>query len=221
MQFVYHPQSGEDLLKVEKDIYNYLFKARRQKRGETVPFRNLIDQYIYYYHIDEVTKRYAILSLKEKIKKELLPKRFLHIGWCIIEPKIIEKSLHFLNEIGVSKISFIYCDRSQKNFKINLDKLHKINISSSQQCGRSNLIDFEILKSIEEFIEKYKDFVLVNFSQKTFDSRKPERVLIGCEGGFSDRELEILKDFETLGFDTEMVLKSETAAIATSSKILI
>ncbi|WP_281951528.1 16S rRNA (uracil(1498)-N(3))-methyltransferase [Nitrosophilus kaiyonis] len=221
MQFVYHSQSGIDILKIEKDIYNYLFKVRREKVGETIPFRNLKDSYIYYYRIDDVSKRYAILSLREKIKKEVLPKRYLHIGWCVIEPKTIEKSIHFLNEIGVSKISFIYCDRSQKNFKINLDKLHKINISSSQQCGRSSLIEFEILKNIEEFIAKYKDFVLINFSQKKLENKKPQRVLIGCEGGFSDKELEILKNFETLGFDTQMVLKSETAAIAMSSKILI
>jgi len=58
-----------------------------------------------------------------------------------------------LNEIGVSKISFIYCDRSQKNFIINLKRVKKILINSSQQCGRSVMMDIEEIECIENFLE--------------------------------------------------------------------
>lgn len=221
MQFVYHEDCGKDILEIKDEIYNYLFRARREKKGSIVPFRNLKDRYIYYYKIDEVKKRVAILVLEKKEEKEIIPNRELHIGWCLIDPKIVEKSIHFLNEIGVKKISFIYCDRSQKNFKLKLDKLQKIVISSSQQCGRSSLMEFEILNSIDEFLEKYRDFVVINFSKKMLNSKKPKRVLIGCEGGFSKEELNKLEKYEILGFNTNLVLKSETAAIAAASKILL
>ena len=137
MQFVYHPDAGEEILKIEGEIYNYIFKVRRHKNGEVIPLRNMEDGYLYFYRIDEEDRRKATLILVEKEHTEIVPKGFFHLLWCIVDPKTIEKTLPMLNEIGVGKITFIYCERSQKNFRLRLDKLQKILINSSQQCGRS------------------------------------------------------------------------------------
>ena len=45
-------------------------------------------------------------------------KNKLHIGWCVIDPKTVEKYIASLNEIGVDKITFIYADYSQKISKL-------------------------------------------------------------------------------------------------------
>ncbi len=43
MQYIYHKEAGGELLEVEGDIYRYLFRARRERIGSIVEFRNLID----------------------------------------------------------------------------------------------------------------------------------------------------------------------------------
>ncbi|WP_434657462.1 16S rRNA (uracil(1498)-N(3))-methyltransferase [Sulfurimonas sp. NW9] len=46
-------------------------------------------------------------------------------------------------------------------------------------------------------------------------------VLIGCEGGFSAKEKEFLKNQEVFRLDTPMILRSESAVLAVASKILL
>ncbi|NPA12126.1 MAG: 16S rRNA (uracil(1498)-N(3))-methyltransferase [Epsilonproteobacteria bacterium] len=217
MQFLYIPNPTQTIT-ITGENHKYLFKVRRIKKNELVKVRNLKDDYLYIYEITDINKKEAHLILKEKIHQPNRPKKYLHIGWCIIEPKNIEKVLPSLNEIGVSKISFIYCDFSQKNFKIKEERLTKILINSSQQCGRSDIIQIEFYDSLDNFLEKYDSFAL-DFDGEEIECNKTyENVVIGCEGGFSKREKKLFsKKIKLKGF----ILRSESAAAALSSKILL
>ncbi len=220
MQFVYHSQSGQDILVVQSEIYNYIFKVRRHKKGEVIAFRNMEDGYLYFYRIDAVDRRKATLILVRKEYKEVVPKKFFHLLWCVVDPKTIEKTLPMLNELGVSKISFVYCARSQKNFRLNLDKFQKIVINSSQQCGRSRLLELEIVQDLKEALEKYTDIVLIDFSEDLLScSDRIQRVLIGPEGGMTPKERE--RFTQVKGLDTPMILRSETAAVSVSAKAMV
>ncbi len=220
MQFVHHPDAGEEILKIEGEIYNYIFKVRRHKKGEVIPLRNMEDGYLYFYRIDEVDRRKATLMLVEKEHKEIVPKRFFHLLWCIVDPKTIEKTLPMLNEIGVGKITFIYCERSQKNFRLRLDKLQKILINSSQQCGRSRLMELEVVVSLQEALQRYEDIVLVDFSEDFLScADNIQRALIGPEGGITPQERARFAKIK--GLDTPMILRSETAAVSVSAKVMV
>jgi len=204
-----------------KSINIYL-KLEESKKTKKIKIRNLNDDYLYIYKIQDINKKEALLCLEEKILNPNKPHTFFHIAWCIIEPKNIEKTLPSLNEMGVSKISFVYCDFSQKNFKLKLDRLQKILINSCQQCGRSDLMEIEILNSSDEFFKKYPDFIALDFNGKllecnqNFQFKNP--IFIGPEGGFSEREKEKFKEIIRL---KSFILRSETAACAISSKILL
>jgi len=217
MQFLYYPHPTSDII-LTGDEYKYLFKVRRIKKNELVKIRNLKDDYLYIYEIIDINKKKAFLKLKEKILAPNKPKNFFHLGWCIIDPKSIEKTLPTLNEIGVSKISFIYCDFSQRNFKLKLDRIVKILINSCQQCGRSDLMEIEVLNSIKEFIKKY-DFIALDFDGEEIECKEYNKsFLIGPEGGFSEEERNLFKEkIKLKGF----ILRSESAACAIASKILL
>ena len=220
MQFVYHPSSGEETLRIEGEIYNYIFKVRRHKKGEVIAFRNMQDGWLYFYRIDEVSRREAVLTLVHKEFKEVKPPRYLHLLWCVVDPKTIEKTLPILNEFGVAKITFVYCDRSQKHFKLKFDKLRKILINSSQQCGRSELMELESLESLDEAVKKYKNILFLDFSDKKEKKfYNIQRVCIGPEGGFTEREREMFMD--VTGLSTPLILRSESAAVAVSAKVLV
>jgi 16S rRNA (uracil1498-N3)-methyltransferase len=218
MQFLYVETPTNKLILTGEE-HKYLFKVRRIKKDENIKIRNLKDDYLYIYKIDEINKKEAYLTLKEKKYMPNKPKKFFHIAWCIIDPKNIEKTLPSLNEIGISKITFIYCDYSQRNFKLKLERIEKILINSCQQCGRSDLMKIEIINSSKEFFEKYKNFSTLNFNGKEITSNKITLpVLIGPEGGFSENEEKNFKEIYKLkGF----ILRSESAACAISAKILL
>ncbi|MCF6309351.1 MAG: 16S rRNA (uracil(1498)-N(3))-methyltransferase [Sulfurimonas sp.] len=116
-------------------------------------------------------------------------KKTLHVAWCAIDPKSIEKVLPLLCEIGVEKISFISCDRGQKNFKIDFKRFNRIIEVSMQQSGRNSFLEFDMYKSIKDFIEEFPKTKVFDFCDTTLENSSDfETVLIGCEGGFSADE---------------------------------
>lgn len=223
MQFTYDEFCGENILEIKDDVYNYLIKARRHKIDDEIYFRNLKDENLYLYKIILIDKKKAILNLLNSEKKILINNKSLHIGWCVIDPKTVEKYIASLNEIGVDRISFIYSDYSQKNFKINIEKLEKILINSSCQCGRSDIIKLDIYKNLNEFISKNQDIYFLDFSKTSIDEKRGEikTIVVGCEGGFSNNERDKFdKDF-IVGFNSNLILRSETAVLSVCSKIIL
>ena len=223
MQFTYDEFCGSDFLEIKDEVYNYLIKARRHKIDDEIYFRNLKDNNIYLYKINSIDKKKAYLNLVSKEEKIVINEKKLHLGWCVVDPKTVEKNITSLNEIGVNKITFIYADYSQKNFKINIEKLEKILINSSSQCGRSDIIKLEVSKSLENFIKENSDVYFLDFSTTMIDDKKDEikTLVIGCEGGFSKNEREKFNKENIVGFNSNLILRSETAIIAAGTKILL
>ena len=223
MQYLYHKEAGASQLQLSGDSHRYLFKVRRQRAGETIYLRNLNDQILYNYHIEHLDKKTALLQKVEQRELCIEAKQKLHIGWCLIDPKSIEKVLPTLNEMGVKKITFIYCQRSQKSFHLDYDRLRKILLNSSQQCGRSTMMILEEAETIALFLEENPDSWMLNFSENLLDENRQhvETLLIGAEGGFSDEECGLIASEKIVGLDTHLILKSESAVCAVAGKLLL
>lgn len=203
--------------------YKYLIKVLRHKAGDVLELRTKKDLGILYkYEIISVDGRSLELALLSSQRSQNKPRQELHIGWCVIDSKSIEKVLPFLSEIGVAKISFIYCERSQKNFKLDFKRYERILEASIQQCGRTSMIEFEVFDKLQDFITKNPDAKVFDFCDNVLKNTQDFRtVLIGCEGGFSPVEKEFLKKQEVFGLNTPLVLRSETAVVSVASKILL
>ncbi len=222
MQFTYHENCGDETLNISDDIYRYIIKARRHKIDDEIYFRNLKDDFIYKYILQSISKRDALLTLESKEEKLVKAENSLHLGWSVIDPKTVEKYISSLNEIGVDKITFIYSSFSQKNFKPNFEKLKKILINSSQQCGRSSMMTLEVCESLELFLDTYPESKILDFSENTLESASlVDTILIGTEGGFSKEERCLFIKENILGLNSNLILRSETAAISVASKILL
>lgn len=223
MQFIYHQNSGETNLLVDGELYNYIFKVKRLNKEEYIFFRNLNDKNLYQYKVTTIDRRKASLELISFEEKIIEPKKELHIGWCKIDSKSIEKYIASLNELGVSKITIINCEYSQKQFKINLEKLEKLLINSSQQSGRSSIIDIDISNSLEQFIKDYPNSYMLNFSKNNIETKKEDidTIILGCEGGFSNNEIDYFNKNKIVGIDSDIILRSETAIVTIASKILV
>ena len=223
MQFIYDKNAKNELLKIEDENYNYIVKARRHKLDDILDFRNLEDDFLYSYKISQIDKKSLFLNLLKKEEKLIENSKKIHLAWCIVDPKTIYENIASLNELGVDKITFVYSDFSQKNFKINFEKLEKILINSSSQCGRSSIIKLDIYKNIDTFIADNPDTYFLDFSQTSIDSKVLDikTLMIGTEGGFSKRERELFNKNFIVGFSSNLILKSQTAIISATSKIIL
>ncbi|MCT7405967.1 16S rRNA (uracil(1498)-N(3))-methyltransferase [Aliarcobacter cryaerophilus] len=223
MQFIYDKNAKNDLLKIEDENYNYIVKARRHKLDDILDFRNLEDDFLYSYKISQIDKKSLFLNLLKKEEKIIENSKKIHLAWCVVDPKTIYENIASLNELGVDKITFVYSDFSQKNFKINFEKLEKILINSSSQCGRSSIIKLDIYKNIDTFIKDNPDTYFLDFSQTSIDSKVLDikTLMIGTEGGFSKRERELFNKNFVVGFSSNLILKSQTAIISATSKIIL
>ncbi len=221
--YVVHENASKSHLTLKGDLHKYLIKVRRHVEGDEISLRNIEDlKMLYKYKIVSVDARSLDLELMSSEINEVKAQKELHIAWCVIDSKSIEKVLPTLSEIGVSKISFIYCDRSQKNFKLDFKRLDRIVEASMQQSGRTSIIEFDTYKNIAAFISMFPDTKVFDFTENILSGDSDfKRVLIGCEGGFSKDEKELLKSQEVFRLNTPMVLRSESAVMVIASKILL
>jgi 16S rRNA (uracil1498-N3)-methyltransferase len=221
--YIFHEDASADFLSIRGETHKYLVKVRRHKVGDAISFRNKQEpQTLHNYEIVEIDGRSLELKLISSTLCEVKSTKALHIGWCIIDMKSIEKVLPSLSEIGVSKISFISCERSQNNFKLDFNRFERILEASMQQSGRSTFMEFDTFKNIKEFIKAYPQTKVFDFCENTLENTSQiETVLIGCEGGFSKEERAALSGQENFRLNTPMVLRSESAVLAVASKILL
>ena len=223
MQFTYHKDAGSEFLTIDAELHKYLFKVRRHNIEENLFFRNLTDNNIFEYRVDNIKRRETMLCLVGSKELKIEPKKELHLGWCVIDFKSIEKVIASLNELGVTKITFIQCEYSQKQYKVNYEKLNKLLINSSQQSGRSSIIELDSCDSLDSFIEQYPDSYMFNFSSNMVTDQKDDikTIIVGCEGGFSSNEVEKFNSNKIVGIDSNLILRSETAVVTVASKIIV
>lgn len=222
MQYLFLEEACVQDLTLKGDEHRYLFKVRRHREGDVIALRNLSDDTIYFYTIVSLTKKEAMLSLEKSEILSVVAKKKLHLAWCVIDPKSVEKVLPSLNEMGVEAITFIYCERSQKSFKLDFKRLEKILLNSSQQCGRSSLMKLSLGDSLEAFIDTYPETIMLNFSENKLSEKSDiSSFAIGCEGGFTQEEVALFDSKHIMGLETPLILKSESAVCAVASKLLL
>ncbi|MSN95702.1 16S rRNA (uracil(1498)-N(3))-methyltransferase [Campylobacter sp. FMV-PI01] len=218
MVFLYSKFSGDEIIGVNESQFKHL-KARRLNLGDRIDVRNLKDGYNYIYEIKKIDRKKAFLELVFKHSVEKID-HFLTLAWAVVDPNVIEKTLPYLNEMGVGKLILVYSDFSQRNFKFDTDRMERILISSSQQCGRNSVMETEIFNDIDQFISKYNNVALIDFDGEKF--KKPafdEIFFIGPEGGFSDREKQKFR--KKYALNLPYILRSNTAILSVASKVLL
>jgi len=223
LKFILCEEASKEIISIKGELHKYLVKVRRHKIGDEIDLRAKDDlSMLYSYKITKLDAKSLELFLISSQRFEVKSEKYLHVAWCVIDIKSIEKVLPMLNELGVSRVSFVYCDRSQRNIKLDFARFERILEASVQQCGRSSMMELDEYKNIKEFLHKFSDVVVFDFCENTLASDADfARVLVGCEGGFSQNEREMLASQKSFRLNTPMILRSESAVVAISSKILL
>lgn len=251
MRFVYHADAGAPEVELEGENFIHIFGSRRTKASETLALRNLRDDMLHTYAIISINRKSAHLRLESSAHAPCKMSRFTHIIWAITHPQTIQKALPYLNELGLSRLSLFWSEFSQKNTKIELEKLRRILIGSCEQCGRSDMMEIEILRDLDEVLARYEGACALDFGGEVVsgvESKSAQKadsgdsldssadssrfgvgaesissllsggIIIGAEGGFSKKEREKFASRRVIALDSDLILRSQTAAIAILSK---
>ena len=220
----------------DKENYNHIVKSLRAKIGENLL---LIDENEIEYKtiITNIEKNYIKVSIsgKEKSKRDLNYNLYLAQSPLRSDSQLVimEKA----TELGVSGIYPIYTDNCALKKTVALSKIEKwqkIMYEASKQCERANIPTCFPLTDLETVIENKKfDKIIAlcerntNGDLKTYlrkNSIKPNEnilVIIGPEGGFSEKEFELMRNKKlpmlSLG---DLILKAETAVITAIGNIV-
>ncbi len=133
---------------------------------------------------------------------------------------VVEKA----TELGVGKIIPIISEYTSSS-KTRTERLQSIAIEASEQCRRQDipevLPDIELKKLLKNWDENRK-LIYLDESLKSLPCKEqmpkctaPIAILTGPEGGFSEKELEILRNLNyTYGISLgKRILRAETASI--------
>ena len=222
MQFLFDENAGTNELCIRGEGFYHL-KVRRVRQNESLKVRNLKDDFIYVYKISSLNRNFCLLNLQEKsLNSSILPQK-ITLALGVIEPKILEKTLPFLNELGLFKLILVFTHFSQRNFRLDFRRLERILIKSCEQCGRANLMQIECFDSTKDFANAYENIVMLDFSGENSDFSEfkgDDKILfIGAEGGFTDEERSLFK--KKIKLKSPYILKSQSAIISVAAKILL
>lgn len=221
MQFVYHGEAGKERVELDVRAHEHLFKVRRMQTSAEVMLRNLTDHGLYRYALESLGKKEASLVLLETKELPCVPQRYLHLAWCVVDPKVIEKHLPLLNELGVARLSFVYGDFSQRTHRLDEARMERIIINSCQQCGRSDKMVVEQFDSVPTVLKHFPQMGVIDFEPTVLLTPEVSiPLLIGPEGGFSAKERTLFKQHSVYGLACRSILRSETAVVSVAAKLL-
>lgn len=173
----------------------------------------------------------ATLEVFKEKKTDTAPRKNVYLCMAIVKKDNFELIAQKVTELGVTNIIPILCEHSEKR-KLNMERLNKILVESSEQSGRGDIPTvYEVMK-IEEVFQKgilpQEKIVLhpEGDTLKKYMSGLHEvhsfAVFVGPEGGFSPKEIALFKSYNVPAISLgPQILRAETAAIAISSLLIL
>ena len=227
MQLFYNSQlnKGSTIFTLDREESKHVFKVLRKKIGDDISITDGRGN-LYNGNINHITSNRCDLDIN--FVKATPPLSYqLHIA--IAPTKMNDRMEWFLEkatEMGISRITPILCDHSERN-KINLERFNRIIVSAMKQS-------LQFHKPLLDELTNFDDFLKMKITTKKYiahceeldkihlkNSIKAEEstvILIGPEGDFSIQEIEkaLLQEFKPVSLGKTR-LRTETAGIYTAA----
>ncbi len=182
--------------------------------------------------IKSIQKNNLTLKILATEKCKADPKINVTVFQALVKGEKLELITQKLTELGITKLVPFYSEFCQvKPNTTRIDRLEKISIEALKQCGRSKILEISNILTFDEMIKSLSEYEEVIFAyenaktpldSKSLKLRKNIAIVIGSEGGFSEKEAKILtssKNVSTISLG-QRILRAETASIALSTIVL-
>ncbi|NNC77601.1 MAG: 16S rRNA (uracil(1498)-N(3))-methyltransferase [Woeseiaceae bacterium] len=226
--FVSAPLGNGKLIELTGEQARYLGRVLRARAGETLALFNG-DDGEWQATILRITKSAVELEVGEHIPRDSESELKMHLVQGISRGERMDFVVQKATELGVKRVTPVFTDYGvvkldDKRAAKRLEHWQRIGISASEQCGRIRppLIDPPIALNRwfgDAHAGDSTQLVLHPNANSPFCDAGPPTsklcLLIGPEGGFSDREFD---DASVAGFQPvslgPRILRTETAAVA-------
>lgn len=222
-----------DQIEITGENLKHIIGSLRMKVGEGLTICDNGINYNCELILAEKDKAVAKVLSKEKNLSE--PDVSVTIFQCMPKGDKLELVIQKAVELGVDKIVPVLSSRcvsrpDDKRAKKKNDRYNKISLSACEQSGRGKIVEVAQMIDFNTAVKQASDYDLcVLFYEgggkpirEIVNSQKNICVFIGPEGGFSDSEVEALKqsgaEIATLG---KRILRTETAPLAALISILL
>ena len=161
---------------------------------------------------------------KKDLRLKILDSRMVHkskkevtLFMSLIKKENFELVCEKATELGVAKIVPVVSERTTlKN--LNRDRIEKILIEASEQCGRGDVPILGEVSNLKDLILSEENLFVADFGGESFSdlslSTHHSSLLIGPEGGWTPEERDLFKENNIKSFSLgETTLRAETAAI--------
>ena len=199
----------------DRELMHQWQNVLRLRVGENVGLFNDKSEYIY----SIVEHKQGEIEL-EKVteEKRRVPNKQLLLAWSMIKKDNNDLVLQKGTELGVTHFVPLLAERSEKT-GFDETRALRIVIEAAEQCGRGDIPIIEEMLSPEECVGRFSDHYTLFVADREGadakqDNKKPSGVLIGPEGGWSEKELAYFKEQNVAGLNLgDLTLRAETAAI--------
>ena len=212
---------------LDGDEFHHLANVMRARIGERVCLFNGNGNF-YFGEITQINKKNAEIYINSIEKSNSEPTINLTIYQALAKGDKLSLIMQKITEIGANELAIFdsaFCDVKANTSRV--DRLENIAISASKQCGRATITKQTGIFKFKEVLNKINDYdaflvayeaedglTLSNFLIKNKHTIKNIAIMIGAEGGFSEKEISELKNngaiIVSLG---NRILRTETASI--------
>jgi 16S rRNA (uracil1498-N3)-methyltransferase len=227
--FLQQSLSVNDIVSLPKDKAHHLTHVLRMKTGDEIKLfndsGNEFDAII-----TGLTKKNALAEIKREHRVENESPLKITLCLAISRGQHMDYSIQKAVELGANKIVPLMSEFS--NVKLQGDRIQNkmshwqgIIINATEQCGRCHLTQLDSPIPFNEYLDKNESdicLILHPGSQKAMSSITMDNqsltIMIGPEGGFSESEIKMSIDKETIPVSIgPRVLRAETAVVTALS----
>lgn len=216
------------LITIDGEEFHHMTNVMRSRVGDKICLFNG-DGNFYFAEIKNIAKKQADVYVSHKEPSKNEPKGSLTLFQALAKGDKMSLVMQKITELGATHMCLFesdFCDVKSNTHK--QERLDSISISAAKQCGRATIVESSgiyQLKDVANMIKDYDAFyvayenedghTLIDSLRDSKNKLKNVAIMIGAEGGFSEKEINLLKtsgaDIVSLG---NRILRTETASIA-------
>lgn len=218
----------------DKDLYKHIIKVMRTKCGEELLFLDE-NEVQYETKIIQIESSSFVCEIQKHYKSERKLGLNLFIAQSVLNSDAQTSAIQKATELGVKGIIPLCTDNcavKESVIKNKIEKWQKIALESVKQCERADIpkvFDMSYIKDVVTefeqvivFAERYaKENFFEYLKENKIDKNKSILVIIGPEGGFSQKEFDFFIEKKipliTLG---NLIYRADTALTAALTTVI-
>ena len=218
-----------NIISFEEGEAQHIRQVLRLKEGDKV-IGMLNDDNDYYCTITEISKQKVVAEIDEIKPNIANPYKDITLFQAMPKREYFENIVTKTIELGVSKI-VPFISKWTVNHDYKKERLNTIVATACKQCERSLLPEVCEVVNFNNMLNKLTDYELVLFANEketepfnlsTLKNYNKIAVVVGCEGGFAEDEIEQIKQVGAKSISLgKRILRCDTATIAMMSIVNI